>query len=294
MPFPSPLSLYSILMADQALSSAFGALKSERKPYKLLDTTLQSYTNEKLLDIIYNDGNAKARQSIVPAMARNEFEMSFNRAVERAKKIMDEIALTIIIKSFPETYFHPGIAKALVTNNTLTNSSKVFDRVAETAEIVLKVMDTASGMRHALAMGYMHSVRREFYQKKGDYKAETVEFTLLTFSYFGAKAYKVDHEKWMDKGTKAQDWFFFWKIVGSLMGLPNENLHSTYEQAQTRMQEIHKNCDLNEDGKKLLTAYEHATFDLPMLGEITGENLLETLGEFLSKRMRDYRKNRPK
>jgi len=46
-----------------------------------------------------------------------------------------------------------------------------------------------------------------------------VEFTLLTFSYFGAKASKIG----------ADDWFFYWKVFGSIMGLPPETCTPTMQ-----------------------------------------------------------------
>jgi hypothetical protein len=284
MAFPSHLSLYSIVIKD--LYRQFSTLREHK--YEPLETVLIHYTNERLLNIIFDPKHYMTRRAASFVESKTDFEGKLNRAIDRAKSVMDDILLIIFVKSFPETYFHPDIAKALVANNKLTNSAEVPGRIAETADIVLNTMDRLSGMRYAFAMGYMHSERREKYKIQGLYNAETVEFTLLTFSYFGAKVSKIEND---------QDWFFFWKVVGSLMGLPQENLHNTYEKAEERMKSIHKKCALGDDGKKLLDAFRKAKFGKPL--NATGEEVLEIYSKpelaemFLSKRMREYLKEYP-
>ncbi len=44
-----------------------------------------------------------------------------------------------------------------------------------------------------------------------------VAFTLLTFSYFGAKV----------SNMREEHWFFYWRVFGSMMGLP-DRLHHNY------------------------------------------------------------------
>jgi hypothetical protein len=293
MPFPDERSLYGILMKDSAFSSRLQPLRTEGKPYRALNKLFGDLTNKALLDIIYDKSNDAVRMSLF-AEPRANFESKFNTAIDRVAKVLLPLQEVLMFKSFPETYFHPQIAKALHANNNLTDPKKVPDRVVETAFTVAAALDKTNGMRVALGMGYMHAVRREKYQKDGLYNAETVEFTLLTFSYFGAKAYgkikaSAGKPDWTS-GTKAQDWFFCWKVIGSLMGLPRDNLHDTFDDAQKRMQLIHQGCKLEAEGLKLLEAFREAEF-----GDGTGDKILAGFAadenSLLSKRMREYRKS---
>jgi hypothetical protein len=80
------------------------------------------------------------------------------------------------------------------------------------------------------------------------YNGRTVEFTLLTFSYFRFKT----------SGVGEQDWFFFWKVFGSTMGLPPDRLHSSFAEAESHMRRLYReDCPVEPtpDSKKLLNLF---------------------------------------
>lgn len=67
---------------------------------------------------------------------------------------------------------------------------------------------------------------------QGNYNENTAEYTLLTFSLFGAR-----RPKKSDEG-----WFFIWKVLGSALGLPPDRLHDGVDAANLRMRELRKDC----------------------------------------------------
>jgi hypothetical protein len=112
------------------------------------------------------------------------------------------------------------------------------------------------------------------------YKADTVEFTLLTFSYFGAKA----------SGVPEESWFFFWKVFGSMMGLPPAQLHSSYNQAQGRMKALHAQCPTppTADAQVLLDVFIDCYLN-------SDEEIRNAATEgLISKRMADYLQSKNK
>ena len=117
-------------------------------------------------------------------------------------------------------------------------------RIGDTAKIMLQAVYD-SPLATISLVSASHILRQ--LRGNANYNAETGEFTLLTFSYFGAKR----------SGVGEADWFFCWKVFGSLMGLGQEHLHDHFDQAGARMKVLHRSCPRppSVDSQKLLDVY---------------------------------------
>jgi hypothetical protein len=278
MAFPSESSLYQILLGNQELKSLLEQKihaadnKKVDKFYSSLE--VNELKNGALCDVIFANTNDAARTKILGDINKEGFLSHLNDCRKTVKKnLMLEV---LAYKSFPETYFHPDVASALAASKYLTNSSLVKPRVQQTGLYVLSAMSKEHGMAYGLAIGMAHLIRRADYHSQKLYTAEGVEFTLLTFSYFGAKA----------SGVKEDSWFFFWKVFGSLMGLSTKNLHNNFGEAEARMKAIHALYD----GKKLAKEQEDL-LDAFITGMYTLSDI-EKKPEMVSKRMRAYLKEK--
>ncbi len=133
-------------------------------------------------------------------------------------------------------------------------------------------------------VGLSHSISRSMYGG-GKYTEETVAYTLLTFSYFAAKKLNV----------KDEDWFFYWKVFGSLMGLGVGYLPDNYDKAKALMGDIHKkSCypakKLTENQKALLEAYLETFEEDDILKKYILDDKKPTFSDLCSSRMSEYLK----
>jgi hypothetical protein len=282
MPIPHRDSLNAILLqastSNEALplratmSAFYNSNEGIDERYKIVIDGGESVRNDRLADIIFADDPdvTARRKAVLGDMDRQKFDARFKAGRKLNREKFIELTEIFAKKSLPETYFHPQIARTLATG-PLSKPDTVAQRILETGLIVGSALSKQDGLGMMLAMGRSHDARaRELYNE------DTVEFTLLTFSYFGAKA----------AGMTEVDWFFFWRVFGSMMGLGPDRLHDTYDQAGQRMKELHKQCPEQPDqnSKKLLETFRQAFLGTP-------EKIREACqGGTVSKRMESYLK----
>jgi hypothetical protein len=244
---------------------------------KICDNT-EVLSNDKIIDVIFDTRSDNLRRQILGPMGREEFNRKFESGTSifkgHVQDGLDSDLIKIFLqKSFPETYFHPQIALVLVGSGKLTVGKAATKRITETGMIILAALESLPMM---LAIGTSHAMRTV--AGKAEYNEDTVEFTLLTFSYFGAKKCKI----------KEDDWFFYWKVFGSLMGLPPTRLHSSYDQAGQRMKELHKQCPETPDqnSAKLLDTFIQCFLE-------TEDDVRQAYqADCISKRLRAYLKSK--
>lgn len=276
MPFPSDDSLYTILMSDSHFAEELKklAMKGSRYSDLLKDKSLK---NELIAGKIFTGSTHEAlRKTITGCDSDAKFLEKFNNSIKEVSP--DELAIVLALKSFPETYFHPQIALALHASGKLSKDEQTLrERVAETGEVMFS--KESRRLATGLMVGLSHTHRREVYVKRGQYIEETVAFTLLTFSWFGAKAAK----------GKSEGWYYYWRIFGSLMGLPLSRLPSNDKEASEQMKLMHKSCPAADK----LSTEQQALLDLYI--KAYGKDLREAYEqapEYLSSRMVEYMKHK--
>lgn len=193
------------------------------------------------------------------------FYRSFNRARSFVFQALVHFPDVLTQQSFPATYFHKDIAMMFVRKikgdwDDPAAKLGMFDpvfagqRVAGTTDIILRTVYGA--MSHGwqyniwpprtfasiLMLAAMHNhasigKQEDIEPNKLLYNQSSVGFTLLTFSYLPARKIGewIDNEnmtvRWED--SKSQyDWYFFWKALGSTMGLRDELLPDTHGEAE--------------------------------------------------------------
>jgi hypothetical protein len=273
MTFPSDQSLHGVLMADGGFADEMQqlAMKGTRYPELWKNKALK---NEVIAERLYKDSSkASLVQTITECDAAPKFLKKFQESIDKVDpgELMDVLAL----KSFPETYFHPQIALALHASGKLTKDAKTLEERVQETGLVMFSKDSRR-LATGLMVGLSHSHRRNVYVKKGQYIEETVAYTLLTFSWFGAKA----------AGGKQEGWYYYWRIFGSLMGLPMSRLPKNDKEASEQMKALHKSCPaadkLGKEQQALLDLYIESFKD-EVLKAYTNkpENLSSRMVEYL-------------
>jgi hypothetical protein len=244
MTFPHPDSLYTLLANVQSMQTEGGrffnatvsALTQEKgltidRYQKLRNDNMPHLSHGSVTDLIFAEANDQHRARCIGPISRKDFEETFESGLNVYGENAERLAMVFMFTSFPETYFHPQIAEVLCQSGKLMNKEAAKTRISDTALIMLQAVNNSPLATIALVAS-SHMLR----QLKGNanYNENTVEFTLLTFSYFGAKR----------SGVKSADWFFYWKMFGSLMGLGPDRLHDSFDVAGSRMKELHKACTL--------------------------------------------------
>ena len=232
------------LSVRATMSSFYNSTHATDERYDIVREGGDPIKTKRLVNLIFDENpqvTAK-RRAVIGDMTREEFDRRFQSGRELYEGKLMHLALLFAAKSFPETFFHPQIARALVATGLLTNPNTAEARILETGMVILSALEKKEGLAIMLGMGRSHDRRsRELYN------ADTVEFTLLTFSYFGAKV----------SNMKEDDWFFYWRVFGSMMGLPPDRLHHNYEEARVRMKALHLQCDgaPSEHSRRLLETF---------------------------------------
>ena len=250
MSMPHTNSLYTLVMVDAVraekdktgettarLNSQLSHFNTNYAAEKLSSPYEQvTISTDELIDRIYTPGRVleEKRRQILGKMTKTEFVEQFGAGRKRFHSAITANGASLLgvfkNKSFPETYFHPDIARALCGTGLLTKEATAETRIMHTAAVVLNTLDEDNALAKMLGMAESHKRKRS----KLLYKEDTVEFTLLTFSYFGAKPSEI----------READWFFFWRVFGSMMGLGPERLHQSYDQAKQRMHLLHTQCPM--------------------------------------------------
>jgi hypothetical protein len=279
------------------------ATMATKAPYDILDSFKDKYNNDTIIGYIYDDQNSAAsitRATLGLPPARNDFAQQYEAARKQVRTALTTpfsgAVFPLAFKSFPYTYFDKNTAEALVSNNRLTHPEQVSDRVTETYQLIVDCTHKRTGLIQTVAIAMMHAYRREKYRKKDKwYNADSVEMTLLAFSVFAAEGMKIQNDQ------AAGPFFFFWKVFGSLFGLPTDRCHSTYQAARERMDHFDAHTEKirritpardNETDarRKLLEAFLKADFTIAEIPFGLGEKLLTDPGngELLSPHMRFY------
>lgn len=261
MSIPHTDSLYTLLKDDVpraegvnatqksvTLMSQLSNFQKERKAASLTKPYDKvSISSSELVDRIFIDACAEKRRRILGNVSREQFDEQFGKGRERFKKKMSNTTQRLMsifmMKSFPETYFFPEIASELCRTGLLTNQATLKNRLMGTAAVIMAAMNEESSLGMMLGIAESHLRKRQ----KEHYTAKAVEFTLLTFSYYGVK------ESSRDLG----EWFFFWKVFGSMLGLSQKHLHDSFGEAKERMGILQARCPWppGADSAKLLNAF---------------------------------------
>ena len=232
-----------------AFKSAVSLVRGNRpadelaEPYQAL-SAVGSDMDGFFLDIIFSDeGDApKVRKLVCGDLDREAFAARLRQSRKVGKSVLCnwDMADIFATKSFPETYFHPGIAKTLRLMGKLGDHKTAAARIAQTGMVMAECVRKAS-----LPMIYTLS---QSHAMRANYNQDTVEYTMLTFSNFGYK----------HSGLNNEDWFFFWKVFGSMMGLAPGRLHDSYDQSKSALSKLREafcSGELTDDSKILLHAF---------------------------------------
>ena len=191
---------------------------------------------------------------------------SFFNVLQRARSFVFQALVylpdVLVTKSFPATYFHKDILmmfdqKANPDNWGMFDEKFAKQRIAGTAEIILRTVYGAKEhgwsnkwpprtLANCLMLAEMHNHvaiggNKDPKDKHRLYNQSSVAFTLLTFSYLVGMSFPDLIKKQRKRGnpvhewegtTSEMDWYFFWKALGSAMGLHSRLLPNTHKEAE--------------------------------------------------------------
>jgi hypothetical protein len=272
---PAPNSLYNICFAHQELKTYIDGKLTKHSGdlmtlYGSVVKDKSQFKNPDMVRIIFA-GNAALRTPAFGTIDDKTFAASYEKGRAIVLSHMADLTQTLVDKSFPETYFHSDVAHVLSRTGHLLEEEKIQTRVNETGAIIFGGLGNKDvGLLQAFLLAYVHAKKRGSVYTQ--YNEDSIQFTLLTFSYFLPK-------KFAD--LKDDSVFFFWKVVGSLMGLGPTRLPRNFTEAQAQMKSMHASskCAVTPDAEKLLDAYR-AAYDL--------DESVAKWPEEHSKRMKEY------
>lgn len=161
---------------------------------------------------------------------------------------------TLDDNSYPDTYKNKDVAKLFNATASAKDRDAVGARVQATAQILFRILygntrysngqffETRT-LFSSFTLGHVHRVQllrapfkegMHYYFNQG-----ALAWTLLTFSYFIAKAWQDESNEggiygysYSTSGFQEGQWYRFWAIVGSCMGIANELLPKTHSEAE--------------------------------------------------------------
>jgi ER-bound oxygenase mpaB/B'/Rubber oxygenase, catalytic domain len=203
-----------------------------------------TFSDGRITRLLYSDDtSAQKMAAVVECDSADAFLRRFRAARSNAYSVFLTGRSVNVLNdlSFVETYNHPDIADLFRARKFMTNEKVVMDRVSETARIMMRILfgninnpssfiyDTRL-MASTLMLAHLHNTGMGHYKHKQDnyplYNQGSVAFTLLTFSYLVAREWEDSNEEW----PKA-DWYYIWKIVGSLLGLSGKLIPNGHREA---------------------------------------------------------------
>ncbi len=237
----------------------------------------------------------------------NEMAARFERSRELVFRLFYNYAEILQDASFPGTYYHKDISGLFLQQAQkiadkvkgdasqyalygMYNKAHAEKRVSATAAIVLRIAygnlnypwTLLYGRRSLVSMlqlSALHHGEHVFgYSDENGlprYNSSSVAFTLLTFSYFmGIAINKNANEK-----KHLNDWYFFWKTLGSCLGLVECLLPSTHDEAKalfkafTESNEIvcPKSIIQLEDNLQTIDFRKHYVLNSSVTDELTGK-----------------------
>ncbi len=167
-------------------------------------------------------------------------------------------AATLDNQSYPYTYLNKDVAKLFNATDSAKDKNAVGGRVQATAQIMFRILygntlykkgyffETRT-LFSAFALGHIHQVqllRAPFKSGSHYYFSQgALAWTLLTFAYFIARSWKDEAAKGGVRGYSYSlsdfqegQWYRFWGIIGSCMGIANELIPRTHAEAQALYQ----------------------------------------------------------
>lgn len=158
------------------------------------------------------------------------FLQQLNAAIDESSGIFQSGLPTLADTSFPATYDYKDITRLLWATGVTRNNQLVVNRLFETAYIMNRIINKGRCIAASLMLAEMHNQRFRTYKdpiaNKHYYNQGSVLYTLLTFSYLVANGVG---------GLTAPQlarWYYFWKMFGSLLGIPWQLLPNNHAQSQ--------------------------------------------------------------
>lgn len=212
---------------------------------------------------LYEDTDRKKKVQdlfgLTNAAAADTLVSSLNTGREVVVKHIKSITTTLAQTSFLETYYYKDGAKLLYTTKATLNEDILEKRVGETGTIMLGavIANQETFFSAAYLISHMHTHRFNTWKRKDTevrlYNLGSVAFTLLTFAYLPAKELGSSLES-----GDVQKYYFFWKVFGSLMGLPDGLIPDNHIQAAELyglMKEQSGQYGLSEEGLALKATF---------------------------------------
>ncbi|WP_223640927.1 oxygenase MpaB family protein [Corallococcus sp. EGB] len=204
-----------------------------------------TYSDHRLAGILYGTGHSVATAAVTGAQSSAQFLRDFEAARDEAFYVFFQFASVNELAgvSFQATYYHYDVSALFEQRAHSKLKAIVSRRVIETAQIMLRIlygnMSMGWGSLYStrtlattLLLAQMHnaalSTYRSRYTDRRCYNQSAVAFTLLTFSYIVAQA-------WRDKRYEFDEarWYSFWKLVGSLLGVDTRLIADNHAEAAT-------------------------------------------------------------
>lgn len=151
--------------------------------------------------------------------------------------------------SFKATYLHKDVEHVFLQHKHGTDVKVLSSRVTETAKIMLRILWGNMNGPWRLAyntrtlvttflLAVMHNrmLRNDDYKRSGRYcyNQSSVAFTLLTFAYLVADVWEKRGDRFpLAYCYKEDDWYFFWKVLGSALGVSAQLMPDNHQEAET-------------------------------------------------------------
>ncbi|NBD14430.1 MULTISPECIES: oxygenase MpaB family protein [Corallococcus] len=204
-----------------------------------------TYSDHRLAKVLYEPASSAATTAVTGVPSSAQFLRDFEAARDEAFYIFFQATSVNELAgvSFKATYYHKDVSSLFEQRPHSVMRDIVSRRVIETAQILLRIlygnMSMGWGSLYStrtlattLLLAQMHNSAlghyRSHYTGRRSYNQSGVAFTLLTFAYIVAQA-------WRDKGYEfnEQRWYFFWKLVGSLLGVDTRLIPDDHAEAAT-------------------------------------------------------------
>ncbi|MBN8230010.1 DUF2236 domain-containing protein [Corallococcus macrosporus] len=204
-----------------------------------------SHSDQRIAKVLYGPGHSVATQVVTGVGAAAQFLRDFEAARDEAFYVFFQATSVNELAgvSFKATYYHKDVSSLFEQRPHSAIKAIVSRRVIETAQIMLRIlygnMNMGWGSLYStrtlsttLLLAQMHNSALSHYQShytgRRCYNQSAVAFTLLTFAYIVAQA-------WVDKGYEynEQRWYYFWKLVGSLLGVDSRLIADDHAEAAT-------------------------------------------------------------
>ncbi|RKG50260.1 DUF2236 domain-containing protein [Corallococcus sp. AB011P] len=205
-----------------------------------------TYSDHRIAKVLYGPAHSVATQAVTGVGSSAQFLRDFEAARDEAFYVFFQGASVNQLAgvSFRATYYHKDVSSLFEQRPHSKLKTIVSRRVIETAQIMLRIlygnMNMGWGSLYStrtlsttLLLAQMHNSALGHYRslntgRQHCYNQSGVAFTLLTFAYVVAQA-------WVDKGYEynEQRWYFFWKLLGSLLGVDTRLIADDHAEAAT-------------------------------------------------------------